>query len=87
MQRYIFEPLGIKDMSMFPDEDMKSRALAMEQRLPDGNLAVQDHAWKYALNVREPGKPNTVRSGGAGLFGSPREYSSKLLPGLSCEPS
>lgn len=78
MQRYIFEPLGIKDMSFFPDDDMKSRALAMEQRLPDGHLAARDHAWKYALNVRDHHKPKAVRSGGAGLFGSPREYSSKF---------
>lgn len=79
MQRYIFEPLGIKDMSFFPDDDMKSRILAMEQRLPDGHLKARDHAWKYPLNVRDHNKPDIVCSGGAGLFGSPREYSSRFL--------
>lgn len=78
MQRYIFEPLGIKDMSFFPDDDMQSRLIALEQRRPDGRLAARDHAWKYALNVRDSDKLNTVRSGGAGLFGSPQEYSSKF---------
>ena len=28
MQRYIFEPLGIKDMSGFPDHDMQPRLIA-----------------------------------------------------------
>jgi hypothetical protein len=74
-------------MSFFPNDDMKSRLIALEQRLPNGHLAARNHAWQYALNVREHDKPNTVRSGGAGLFGSPREYSSECNVCISCEPT
>ncbi len=62
MKKYIFEPLGIKDLTFFPDEDQKSRYVpqysrenGIYERLSDGNqLMIND----------------CFASGGAGLSGN-----------------
>jgi len=77
--KHIMEPLGIKDINMFPTEDMKRRLAYMHQRAPDGTLSVRedDHPFKRPLKVETPEEIKaTYNSGGAGCFAVPSEYCS-----------
>ncbi|RFU74285.1 beta-lactamase family [Trichoderma arundinaceum] len=71
MQRRIFEPLGINDLSMIPSAEMKERLIGMWQRDEEGRLTPRP-----PLLSRPLGKDaaNSFHSGGAGLFGSTREF-------------
>lgn len=82
-QKYIFEPLGIKDMTMFPSKDMKDRLAYMHTRAPDGMIRARDHLFRIPLVIDPDNVTETRRvfnSGGAGLFGTPQEYCSKPTP-------
>lgn len=75
MQKYIFEPLGLKNISMFPTESMKARLAHMNFRNPDGSLSPNDHVNRRPLIIStDAEKEATLNSGGAGCFASPREY-------------
>lgn len=79
MKKNIFEPLEIKDLSMFPTAEMKARLAYMNHRSPDGVLRPRDHLLRLPLVVSgEEEKARCLNSGGAGLFGRPQEYCSKL---------
>lgn len=88
--KHIMEPLGIKDINMFPTEDMKRRLAYMHQRAPDGTLSVRedDHPFKRPLKVETPEEIKaTYNSGGAGCFAVPSEYCkiiAVLLNGGKC---
>ncbi|KAL7920722.1 beta-lactamase/transpeptidase-like protein [Trichoderma austrokoningii] len=76
-QKYIFEPLGIKDMTMFPSKDMQNRLAYMHTRTPDGIIRPRDHLLRLPLVVNPDNLAETRRvfnSGGAGLFATPRDY-------------
>ncbi|EED16444.1 beta-lactamase family protein [Talaromyces stipitatus ATCC 10500] len=76
-QKHIFEPLGIKDISFFPDKDMKSRLAYMHRREEkDGSLHVTDHIYRFALMERKnsDGPEERFCSGGAGCFGTVGDY-------------
>lgn len=76
-QKHIFEPLGIKDMTMFPSKDMKDRLAYMHTRAPDGIIRPRDHLFRIPLVINPDNVAETCRvfnSGGAGLFGTPQEY-------------
>ncbi|KAL2837306.1 beta-lactamase/transpeptidase-like protein [Aspergillus pseudoustus] len=77
MQQRIFAPLNIKDVSMFPSPDMKERLIGIWQRGEDGHLAEREYPMQRSLDD----ELNTLHSGGAGLFGSIREFS-KILATL-----
>lgn len=78
MQEYVFKPLNIKNISMFPNADMKSRLVYMHSCHPEtGKPTVRDHINHRALVV-EPGSADekaTLNSAGAGCFAQPSEYS------------
>lgn len=75
MQKYIFQPLGIKNISMFPTESMKARLAHMNYRNPDGTLFPNDHPNRRPLIIStDAEKEACLNSGGAGCFASPREY-------------
>jgi len=79
--QHIFQPLGIKDISMFPSVDMKARLAYVNQRSPDGKLSLREggHPFKRALKVQDEGDIKaTYNSGGAGCFAVPYEYCSML---------
>jgi CubicO group peptidase (beta-lactamase class C family) len=84
MQQRIFAPLKIKDLSMFPSPDMKERLIGIWQRGEDGQLAGREYPMQRSLDD----ELEMLHSGGAGLFGSIREFSSTfLLPGTTwCHP-
>lgn len=75
MQKYIFEPLDIKDISMFPTESMKARLAHMNYRNPDGTLSPNDHVNRRPLIIStDAEKEACLNSGGAGCFASPQDY-------------
>lgn len=80
MQKHILQPLGIKDMTMFPTKDMRNRLAYMHSRNPDGTLRPRDHLHRLPL-VIDPDNESEARrvfnSGGAGMFAKPQEYCSK----------
>ncbi|KAH9827115.1 beta-lactamase family protein [Teratosphaeria destructans] len=74
-QRYIFHPLGIKNISMFPDKTMKDKLAFMNARLPDGTLAPRDHLLHRPLVLdRKDDIAACANSGGAGAFAQLPEY-------------
>jgi CubicO group peptidase (beta-lactamase class C family) len=78
MQNYIFEPLGLKDISMFPNESMKARLAHLQFRSQDGSLSPYDHIHRRPLIVStEAEKKACLNSGGAGCFARPQEYCRK----------
>jgi CubicO group peptidase (beta-lactamase class C family) len=77
MQEQVFKPLNIKNISMFPSADMKSRLVYTHSRHPEtGKISVREHINHRALIV-EPGSVDekvTLNSAGAGCFAQPSEY-------------
>lgn len=80
LQKNVFQPLGIKDMSMIPNHDMRRRLAYMNFRSPDGALRPRDHLLRAPLVVDPDNKAEVDRvfnSGGAGMFAKPQEYCSE----------
>ncbi|KAH6678871.1 beta-lactamase family protein [Plectosphaerella plurivora] len=77
LQKRVFTPLGITDMSMIPNSDMRSRMAYMHQRDANGILRPRDHLLRAPL-VIDPENSAEVgalfNSGGAGMFARPRDY-------------
>ena len=81
-QQYIFAPLGIKDISLFPSTDMKRRLSYMHQRGPDGKVGLREdgHLMKRSLRIGTPNDKKTIfNSGGAGSFAALGDFCSRLL--------
>ncbi|KAJ4210807.1 hypothetical protein NW759_013108 [Fusarium solani] len=77
LQKHVFQPLGIKNMSMLPGKDMRSKLAYMHARDPDGKLRPRDHLLRLPLVVDPDNKSETAaifNSGGAGMFAQPQEY-------------
>lgn len=79
LQQNIFQPLGIKDMSMIPNQDMRQRMAYMNHRDGDGKLRHRDHLLRAPLVVDLNNKAEVDRvfnSGGAGMYAKPQDYCS-----------
>ncbi|KAI9368720.1 beta-lactamase/transpeptidase-like protein [Aspergillus egyptiacus] len=77
LTKHIFEPLGIKDMSMIPTRDMRRRLAYMNFRTPEGTLRPRDHLLRAPLVVDPDDEAEVARvfnSGGAGMFAKPQDY-------------
>ncbi|KAL3473039.1 beta-lactamase/transpeptidase-like protein [Aspergillus californicus] len=77
LQKHVFLPLGIKDMSMIPSHDMRRRLAYMHHRSPDGSLRARDHLLRAPLVVDPDNEAEVARifnSGGAGMFAKPQDY-------------
>ncbi|KAL1390774.1 beta-lactamase/transpeptidase-like protein [Phyllosticta capitalensis] len=71
----VFEPLGLRNVSMFPTEDMKKNMANMQQKLPGGNLLQINHLLRRSLTARTAEERSRIfNSGGAGCFAKPFEY-------------
>lgn len=69
------QPLGLKNVSMFPTSDMKAKLSHMNFRNPDGKLSEYDHLQRRPLIVEtEHQVKSCFNSGGAGCFAKPSEY-------------
>ncbi|KAH8679316.1 beta-lactamase family protein [Ilyonectria robusta] len=77
LKEKLFEPLGIKDMSMIPNESMRSRMAHMHARDHDCSLRPRDHLLRIPLVVDLENKDEVrqvFNSGGGGIFATPSEY-------------
>ncbi|KAF2110203.1 phosphatidylinositol-glycan biosynthesis class S protein-domain-containing protein [Lophiotrema nucula] len=75
MQKYIFEPLGIKDVTMFPSKELQKNLAVLHQRAPDGALSERPHLFRRALTAETPEQQAAIfNAGGHGLFAKPKEY-------------
>lgn len=73
-QKNIFEPLGIKNINMFPTPEMKNKLVHMHQRDPNGTIRERDHLLRRPLTVEDEDVTKVYNSGGAGCFAKPAEY-------------
>jgi CubicO group peptidase (beta-lactamase class C family) len=73
MQRRIFEPLDIRDLTMTPSLKMKESFVGMWQRDLEGHLSPRTPLLSRPLGADTA---SSFHSGGAGLFGSVREFGS-----------
>lgn len=72
------EPLGLKNVSMFPTSSMKAHLAHMNFRNPDGTLSEYDHLHRRPLIAsNESEVKSCFNSGGAGCFAKPQEYARK----------
>lgn len=75
LHQNVFEPLGLKNISMFPTASMKARLAYMNQRAPNGQLSGRDHVLRRPLIVEsESDIKSCFNSGGAGCFARPQDY-------------
>lgn len=79
-QKHIFKPLGLKEITMFPSEEMKGKLVYMHQRGEDGTLTTREHLARSILTLNDSDVSKTVNSGGAGCFAKPEEYCRKFSP-------
>lgn len=80
LQKHVFEPIGIRDMSMIPSLDMRRRLAYMNSKNQDGTLRARDHVLRAPLVVDPDNEAEVARifnSGGAGMFAKPQDYCSK----------
>jgi CubicO group peptidase (beta-lactamase class C family) len=78
MHKHIFEPLGLKDISMIPSKAMRERLAYMHHRNADGSLTLRDHLLHLPLVVETAEEiKSCFNSGGAGCFATPRDYCRK----------
>ena len=73
-QKHIFQPLGLKNISMFPDEKMKSQLAHMHQKDSSGVMHGRDHLNRRPLVADKQDIPKIYHSAGAGCFARPLEY-------------
>lgn len=74
LQKHIFQPLGIKDIDMFPSKSMKDHLAHMHQRTSDGKIFQRNHLQRRPLLVKGEDIAKTYHSAGAGCFAKPVEY-------------
>ncbi|KAF2224540.1 beta-lactamase/transpeptidase-like protein [Elsinoe ampelina] len=76
LQKNILEPLGLKNINMFPTPSMKENLASMHQRWPGSTeLSERDHPWRKPLLANSPeAKKQVLNSGGAGCYARPTEY-------------
>jgi CubicO group peptidase (beta-lactamase class C family) len=77
---YVFQPLGVENLSMIPNAKMREKLAHMHFRDSDGILRPRDHLLRAPLVVdleSEAEMERIFNSGGAGMFAKPQEYCSK----------
>jgi CubicO group peptidase (beta-lactamase class C family) len=85
MQKNIFGPLGITEISFAPSEQMKSKLAYMNQRAVDGTLSGRDHLLNRSLRLQSEDDAKALfHSGGSGLFAQPRGFASKIIQFAPC---
>lgn len=80
IQKNIMQPLGLKNINMFPTADMKKNLAHMHQRWPGSSGAEErDHIYREPLIAQtDAEKKNIFHSGGAGAYANPAEYAQVL---------
>jgi CubicO group peptidase (beta-lactamase class C family) len=70
----IFKPLELKNISLFPTKEMKTKVAFMNHRKQDGSLIGRDHLLRKPLVVDGPDVKDVFNSGGGGAFSTPSDY-------------
>lgn len=70
------EPLGLKNINMFPTAEMKKNLAYMHQRWPGSQQSEErDHMYREPILAEtDHEKKHVFHSGGAGAFAKPTEY-------------
>lgn len=70
------QPLGLKNINMFPTAEMKKNLAFMHQRWPGSEAAEErDHIYREPIIAEsEHEKKHIFHSGGAGAYAKPSEY-------------
>ncbi|QIW97822.1 hypothetical protein AMS68_003340 [Peltaster fructicola] len=92
IQQRIVQPLGLKDINMFPTDEMKQNLAYMQQRWPGQpeHCEQRDHMYRAPLLAdTDERKAQIFNSGGAGVFAKPRAYVQVLAALLNdgCSPT
>ncbi|KAK4508742.1 hypothetical protein PRZ48_002481 [Zasmidium cellare] len=76
IQEHIMEPLGLKNINMFPTAEMKKNLAYMHQRWPGSQQSEErDHIYREPILAEtDHEKKHVFHSGGAGAFAKPTEY-------------
>jgi CubicO group peptidase (beta-lactamase class C family) len=74
-KKHIFDPLGIDSLSFSPPEDMKNRIPGIWHRAASGKL--EPRPYPLAKALEEDAVSDRFHSGGAGLWGTVRDYGSE----------
>lgn len=76
IQKNIMQPLGLKNINMFPTDEMKKNLAYMHQRWPGSQEAEErDHVYREPIIAQtDHEKKHVFHSGGAGAFAKPAEY-------------
>ncbi|KAI5922091.1 beta-lactamase family protein [Camillea tinctor] len=81
LQKNIFQPLGLANMSMLPTPKMKSKLAYMHAREKNGTLRPRDHPLRMPLAANHDDRSEVAalfHSGGAGMYAKPEEYCNVL---------
>jgi len=73
-QKNIFEPLGLKNINMFPTDSMKANLAHMHQKEQNGTIRGRDHILRAGLVATGAAKDDVYNSAGGGCFAKPAEY-------------
>ncbi|CAK3884454.1 Hypothetical predicted protein [Lecanosticta acicola] len=81
IQKNIMQPLGLKNVNMFPTAEMKKNLAYMHQRWPgSGQAEERDHIYREPIIAEtEHEKKHIFHSGGAGAYALPTEYVQVLV--------
>lgn len=78
VQQNIFQPLGIKNSTFLPSEQMKANLAAMHSRDPDGTVRAHKDLFVPPQPVAQGNDPaNNFYNAGGGLFGQIPEFCRK----------
>ncbi|KAK5006244.1 hypothetical protein LTR28_006723 [Elasticomyces elasticus] len=79
-QKNIFEPLGLKNINMFPTKEMLSKLAHCHEHFPDDKIEERDHLHRRALTAQTDEQRKAIfNSAGAGCFAKPAEYAQILV--------
>lgn len=76
IQQHIMQPLGLKNINMFPTDDMKKHLAFMNQKWPGSKESEErDHIYREPIVAKtDEEKKKLFQSGGAGAYAKPTEY-------------
>ncbi|RSH89119.1 hypothetical protein EHS25_002785 [Saitozyma podzolica] len=83
-RQHIFEPVGAKSMTFYPTTQVKAKKMAVCSRNAEGKVQVIPGGF----GMGRPQEPEQVGLllGGAGLFGTQKDYLAVLRAVLQCDP-
>jgi len=90
-KREIFDVVGVRSMTFYPTDEVKSKSMAMTYAVPGtGAKEIKKLPNNYEAlphsRVSSVDKMGPVLAGGAGLFGRARDYLTILRAVLQCAP-